>query len=141
MRLCWRLSSMPELSHLSEPDRRALLRRAVNLDARVRMVVQPLFLSLVIAGMTSAAVHVVLNRRYPEVTIFLFGTTWPVLFVVLYQFLLLRIRVHVRLEVMRGFEGRQLPVCLKCGYDLKGLAESKCPECGARIIVPPARRE
>ncbi len=38
-----------------------------------------------------------------------------------------RIRRNFRQELVRdGF-----PICVPCGYDLRGLAEPRCPECGA----------
>lgn len=39
------------------------------------------------------------------------------------------IRKHIRMElVARGFT-----ICVQCGYDLRGLTELRCPECGLRF--------
>ncbi len=38
-----------------------------------------------------------------------------------------RTRRHLRTELVT----RGVPVCVPCGYDLRGLPEPRCPECGA----------
>lgn len=37
-----------------------------------------------------------------------------------------RIRFHIR----RRLSGAGIHLCLKCGYDLRGLINRRCPECG-----------
>jgi len=36
------------------------------------------------------------------------------------------LRRHLREELLK----QNIPVCLKCGYDLRGQTEPRCPECG-----------
>lgn len=33
-------------------------------------------------------------------------------------------------ELWKLLRERRVPICLHCGYDLRGLTEAKCPECG-----------
>ena len=35
-------------------------------------------------------------------------------------------RKHLREQLI----ARGVPICLRCGYDVKGLAKPRCPECG-----------
>lgn len=37
---------------------------------------------------------------------------------------------RIRLSLRRELNRRGIPVCLRCGYSLQGLTESRCPECG-----------
>lgn len=37
-----------------------------------------------------------------------------------------RTRRAIRMELAR----RGIPVCVQCGYDIRGLPENRCPECG-----------
>jgi predicted RNA-binding Zn-ribbon protein involved in translation (DUF1610 family) len=34
---------------------------------------------------------------------------------------------------------REQGQCVACGYDLRGAAHERCPECGENILVAPAR--
>ncbi len=47
-----------------------------------------------------------------------------------------RLRRFLRLQLVK----RGIPICLKCGYDLRGQTEPRCPECGtpfdAKLIHP-----
>lgn len=44
----------------------------------------------------------------------------------------LKRRVSARLEAER--EMGRLPECLRCGYDLRGSAGERCPECGEALV-------
>ncbi len=45
-----------------------------------------------------------------------------------------KMRIELRVELRkRGFEP-----CMHCGYDLRGLAAARCPECGQAPTTPPA---
>lgn len=43
----------------------------------------------------------------------------------------LSFRKPVRRYLREDLVGRGIPICVECGYDLRGLSESRCPECGA----------
>ena len=54
-------------------------------------------------------------------------------------------RRSLRKFLRRRLTERGIPICLKCGYDLRGLTEPRCPECGAdfdpRLLdMPSAQR-
>lgn len=42
-------------------------------------------------------------------------------------------------EVRRQLLARGIPVCLNCGYSLRGQTEPRCSECGAAIQAPADR--
>lgn len=39
-------------------------------------------------------------------------------------------RPRIRTEVRRELNRMGVPVCVNCGYDLRGQVENRCPECG-----------
>ena len=43
-----------------------------------------------------------------------------------------RLRMLIRAEL----NARGVPVCMPCGYDLRGQLEPRCPECGAPTLSP-----
>ena len=53
--------------------------------------------------------------------------------VVSYQFFITRIRGQLLMYLEKRAREQRLPLCLNCGYNLKGLAGDVCPECGAKI--------
>ncbi len=84
-------------------------------------------LPVVVVGTILPALIVVRQFRLPSWAIVLILTCWfPVLMVG--QFWLWRghIRSHVRQKLLEA----GVPVCLSCGYDLRGQVEPRCPECG-----------
>ncbi len=40
-------------------------------------------------------------------------------------------RGRIRRSLRAALAARGVPVCVPCGYDLRGLATRRCPECGA----------
>jgi hypothetical protein len=53
----------------------------------------------------------------------------------------LRVRHRVRLDLRERLVALGVPVCLHCGYDLRGQTDPRCPECGrpfdAALLQPP----
>ncbi len=43
------------------------------------------------------------------------------------------VREPMRKSLRRQMADLGVPVCVPCGYDLRGLAEARCPECGAAV--------
>jgi hypothetical protein len=41
-------------------------------------------------------------------------------------------RRQIRLYLRHEMRGRGIPLCLRCGYDLRGTPSGRCPECGTR---------
>lgn len=39
-------------------------------------------------------------------------------------------RKPVQLALRKLLNDRGIPICMECGYDLRGLPEPRCPECG-----------
>jgi len=44
-------------------------------------------------------------------------------------------RRQVTLSLRKQLNDQGIPVCMRCGYDLRALQHARCPECGA--CVPP----
>lgn len=53
-----------------------------------------------------------------------------------YAIYLRALRVDVQSAIFDGSRGQRLPVCLHCGYDLRGTATDACPECGRNVHAP-----
>lgn len=49
-------------------------------------------------------------------------------------------RQRCRVFLRRRLHAEGVPVCVPCGYDLRGIESTQCPECGAQF-EPIARRE
>ena len=64
---------------------------------------------------------------------------WVVSGLVWYQCSLIRIRGQLLIYLENAARRERLPMCLKCGYDLTGLAGTRCPECG--MTQPPPGEE
>ena len=55
-----------------------------------------------------------------------FGVAWAAAKAVLTILRLRRMRRELRVELQK----RGVPICIPCGYDLRGQSEARCPECG-----------
>ena len=81
-----------------------------------------------------AGVWIVLLVTTSEILqLYRYGRLWSYAIMVVSLLLFLYIFEHVVLLERRGF------TCKKCGYDLQGLPENRCPECG--LDFDPAERE
>ncbi|MCB9854113.1 MAG: hypothetical protein H6818_00390 [Phycisphaerales bacterium] len=57
------------------------------------------------------------------------------------SYVILRIRRRsIQRHLRRRLIASGVPICLHCGYDLRGLQDARCPECGrsfdARLLLP-----
>ncbi|MBN1347708.1 MAG: hypothetical protein JXQ73_33785 [Phycisphaerae bacterium] len=62
------------------------------------------------------------------------GAMWPF-------FMVLVLRSKVRVSLRRQLVERGIPICIRCGYDLRGQTEPRCPECGTPFAEGLLRRE
>lgn len=44
------------------------------------------------------------------------------------------------LSLVRRILRRRRGLCLRCGYDLRGAAHSRCPECGDEVAGSPTKK-
>lgn len=42
-------------------------------------------------------------------------------------------RKPIQLALRKLLNDRGTPICMECGYDLRGLPEPRCPECGTHV--------
>jgi hypothetical protein len=49
-------------------------------------------------------------------------------------------RESLKQALRQELNRRGWPVCLRCGYDLHGQVESRCPECGTQHLEPGSRK-
>jgi len=132
----WRISSFPELQHLTPRELDDLLR-----DDMPDCQSWRLLLACVIRGWFSgflfllALVAALLYFFAADVSSFApivltaFWISWTI---GRYQWHLLRIRRQMRQYLRRrAAEGQPSPVCLHCGYAIFNDRAASCPECGA----------
>lgn len=76
-------------------------------------------------GLTLLRTYLKISFPFPIAVAAMFlGFVNPFLFVRL-------VREPMRKSLRRQLAERGVPVCVPCGYDLRGLTERRCPECGA----------
>ncbi len=63
------------------------------------------------------------------------GAVFASLLVVLAALIVLRtvVRQRMKQEILEGMRDPAVPVCYKCGYDMRGQNFPRCPECGALL--------
>ena len=135
--MIWRLSSLPELQHLTQAQRVALIRSSIGPRFELRMwitsVIKGFALSVLLIIVVSIALTATGAQPANSVAMLLPLMLWPVFAVGLFQFSMIRIRGQIRLYLC---DQRTLavkpPVCLKCGYAVEDSAE-RCPECGEPV--------
>lgn len=127
----WQERLFPELKLLeTTKDRRELLtaveRRTVGLGKRIALVVA---LAVVVGSLCAATLYT-LSRWWP-----IPQSTWGAISGAIVggtSALSVQIfwRRPLQREIRRELNRRGVPICVRCGYNLHGLAEPRCPECG-----------
>lgn len=131
----WTVGTIPEFDHLSDEQRRQLLKRCVGWRTYGALISR----SFLVGLLASVAIFAALSPIVPsESAAIPFWSVLLVIATVCYHLLLLRVRAALRLELKQTFRGEVLPLCLKCGYNLESVDGNHCPECGAAIRVPAA---
>lgn len=127
--MIWRIGDLPELQSLDPDDRQRALQRLPRCT----------YPKLAVCSAIGAALATSMAWRVLGV-----GTTLNIAIVIavstvslgsIYRTLLWMIQIFLRGELVTRCSGRVLPVCLRCGYDLRGTTGAR-PECDAPIIVP-----
>ncbi len=132
-RLVWRFRSLPELDHLDPGERRSLIRNTVPRGKMLGLSIQSAVLGFTLGGI---AFGMALNYLPIYAAAFLWLVGGALVSGAWVQFQMLRVRAALRLTMMEELTGRQLPVCLTCGDNLRA-GHVRCPECGSPIVVPP----
>lgn len=135
----WRLNSLPELGHLSDEQRKSLLRDNVGKTLPTRLWLTSASRAIILAVAFAFGIALILEAFQASsamvntgsiVCFFLF---MPLFTCGLYQIMLIRIRGQLREYLLElSTLGIRLPVCVRCGYAIDDIAE-RCPECGARV--------
>ena len=129
----FRLTSMPELEHLTPSQRRALIRRCVGAWIVWWMIAKSIGLGIFLGIIAGILVQSVLQPGDALVaTTFLAGSAF--FSFLAYLVSLVRIRGSMLIWLERHGRESELPMCLGCGYDLEGAVSDTCRECGARIV-------
>jgi hypothetical protein len=124
---------MPELGELGVQERKSLLAQANAKSVQSHLLA---YSSVFSALPAAAAFYATGDASQAWVSIPSAIVAFVLVWVIVYQYQLIRIRAAARLEIMKLLKGRRLPVCLRCGYDLTAIESDRCPECAAPIRVP-----
>lgn len=131
----WRISSFPELDHLADADRRALIREHAGWKLTIKMIGRSLLGGTAMMVIGCAIVgNVYLWQLAALLSPFFFALGS----VMAYQYSLIRIRGQLIMFLEEARRHERLPMCLRCGYNLQGISGSRCPECGYHITRPNA---
>jgi hypothetical protein len=134
----WRLDSLPELQHLSDAQRKTLLRTKAGRRFSAKLFLGCLLRGFGAMGVACLVLITILAQAQhgtassPSPYWLLLGVmVWPITTAGLYQFCLIRIRGQIRMYLLEQRSlGIQLPVCVRCGYAFVQQVD-QCPECGA----------
>lgn len=128
----WRIRSFPELEHLTDDERDALLREhsGQRTVTTISLVARSIALGILLGVLMMPFLRLFLDVR---------GVMWitPIgtllCMAMVYQFHLIRIRGQLIMYLEQASKRDRLPMCLKCGYNLRGITSERCPECGWSI--------
>jgi uncharacterized paraquat-inducible protein A len=120
-----RLSTLPELQHLTRKQRRMAIRRAVPVGTRFRLYFRPMLIGALMAAACTALVGIA--------STVLFVMLWMIASVCLYTLDVRRLRYEIRKQIRDELAGERPPAGLRCHFDLRGCEGDSCPECGAPI--------
>lgn len=126
----------PELSHF--PDRAA--RDAAFSSAKLRVIRAKRRWILLVAAMSGVGLAIALLGLGLKIV---FGTNvaWlgsfagPLTLLVWVWVANIAFRRPIQRDLREQLVARGVPICLACGYDLRGNTSGRCPECGS----PPSR--
>ena len=134
-----RLSSLPELQHLTEKQRAELFQKIGVKKIMVRIIIGSVLIGGIMGVVTTSIVNGLLITPTPE-SIY---ESWQILLtsvcgfsLVVYIVLIVMIRGQLVSFLSDVRKKQRLPMCHKCGYNLEGAQGNSCPECGA-LIGPP----
>lgn len=125
----WTLSQFPEIQSL-EPRERAEVLRRLPRGTYFDLIVGSARFGLFAALLTGVFARVAAGIHWDSVLLAILAAMASGFRYVIH---LRAIRVNMRLEIIRGFQGRRLPFCRGCGYDLRVTQGPTCPECGKTI--------
>jgi len=127
----WRIGSFQELEHLSEGERKEILRKHVGWWGTAKIIAESILQGLVLGVIFRFVLMILgLRQQYAEM---IAGLAAVAGFIVSYQYFITRIRGRLLMYLEKRAKEQQLPMCLHCGYNLEGLMGDICPECGNKI--------
>lgn len=121
MKIYWRIRSLPELDHLSDEQRSQLLKKTIG-----RAMAWMVFYALVVSAATIGCLSSIVPLPIAIPVGLLLG-------IAAHLYNLRIIRVDIQMQIIERYRGKQLPICLSCGYDLRNIEVTQCPECGAAV--------
>jgi hypothetical protein len=128
LKVLWRIRDLPELGHLTFEERRRLIRSTIPRDQIMWMWARCAGLGVVAGFMVAGLIdHFSALSSFGIAISCVFG---GIITIALFQVYMLIIRNQVRLTLRRGLKPSELPVCLRCGYVIRGQVDAGCPECG-----------
>ncbi len=134
--MIWRIGRFPELEHLDERGR-------VEVLARVRWWVYPLMflvstgaavIAFFVFGMTCMMASMSLLMEWSPLASVAVAMGALAAFCAVWHVQISAIRSAMQEEIQRLAREGSFPVCLNCGYDLRGSPGPNCPECGEPIF-------
>ena len=133
----WRIGSFPELQHLSDGERAELLDVCVGWRGATRNVVRSLAGGMILGVVAAGASAALAGNALFVASAFIIA--WAVGTILAYQVYLIRFRGQLIIYLEQAAKTKRLPLCLNCGYNLTGLRDDRCPECGRRVSVTAQR--